>query len=169
MQRVVREYSPLTWKNCPIKTPMMIQMTIPKSNINMLTMSGMITANEEVSGEIEFSIDANKCSMDMKICEKYPGVTVREMCKKFKTKGAFYSSTFLSMKPPMQCPIKPGNYTMGDISIDLSVLSVLPLDGYIWVVNFKFLSVDGVQKTKKIAMCLNSETKISRTSRRSSA
>lgn len=165
----VRDYSPLRWENCPIKTPMAIQMSIPKSNINTLTMSGLIVATQEVPGEIEFTIEANKCTLDMKSCEKYTSVSVRDMCKKFESKGAFYSNAFASVQPPLQCPIKPGNYTMKESRFDLSLLSVLPLDGFIWVVTFKLISAESGSKKKKIAMCLNSETKIFRTSRRSSS
>lgn len=166
VQRMVRDYSPQKWENCPIQTPMSIQMSIPKSNINTLKMSGLITAAVEVPGDIELVVEANKCTLDMMTCEKYAGVSVRELCKRFKVKGAFYSNVIASIKPPLQCPIKAGNYTMEESTFDLSMLSVLPLDGYIWVVTFKLMSAEN-GKTKKIAMCLNSETKIFRTSRKS--
>lgn len=144
---------------------MTLSLAIPKVNIGSMKYSGVITVTEVVSGEIEFVLEASKCTLDMKTCDKYATVNFREMCKKFRDKNAFYSSVFENIKPSFNCPIQPGNYTVEEAVIDLTPVSFVPLDGFIWVVTFRFVSSEKGSKTKKIVMCLNSETKIFRTNK----
>ena len=141
-------------------------MKIPASNINVATFSGLITVKKDIHGDMEFVIESNRCSFDMKICEKYPGAHIRELCKIFNTKNAFYSSIFDNIEPPIKCPLKAGNYTIDETKLDLSALAVLPVDGYVWVSTLKILSEAG-NKKKRIVMCINTETKIIRTNIRS--
>lgn len=143
---------------------MMVNMSFPKTNINKIGYSGFINVSEEVTGEIELVVEASKCSLDMKNCEKYNNLKIVSMCDKFMDKGAFYSSALASINPPFQCPIKPGLYTLNEAALDLSLVSVLPLDGYVWVVTFKFLQAEKFKKMKKVVLCLNSEIKVVRSS-----
>lgn len=139
-------------------------MSFPNSNFNKLEYSGFITVSEEVAGEIEFLVEASKCSLDMKSCEKYNNVKIQSMCDRFMEKNTFYSSALASIHPQLKCPIKPGVYTLNEAAIDLSLISVIPLDGYVWVVTFKLLQAEKTKKMKKVVLCLNSETKIIRSS-----
>lgn len=125
--------------------------------------SGTIVVVEEVPGEIELVLESNKCSLDMKTCEKYDIINVREMCKKFQDKHAFYSNIFTHIKPTLECPIKPGNYTLEESSLDLRPFALFPVDGYIWVSSFKFVSGQKGIKGKKVVMCINAEVKILKT------
>lgn len=118
---------------------------------------------EEVLGDIEFVLGASKCTLDMKTCEKYPTTNIREMCKKFQERNAFYSSALSNFKPPLKCPLKPGNYTLSESRMDLAPVAFIPLDGFVWIVTFKFVSTEKVSQNKKIVMCLNSEVKIVKT------
>lgn len=145
---------------------MSISINIPKGGIGKIAYSGLITVTEEVPGDIELVVESSKCSLDMKDCEKYSNINIHGMCQKFNEKKAFYSGALASIKPPLKCPLKPGNYTLEESELDLTPVSMIPLDGFIWVVTFKFVSSEAGSKTKKIAMCLNSETKIVRTNKR---
>lgn len=148
---------------------MSINMSIPKMNIGSLKYSGVITATEKVIGDIEFALESSKCTSDLKTCEKYATVNFREMCKRFQEKNRFYSGLFENIKPPLSCPIQPGNYSIEEASIDLTPVSFVPLDGFTWLVTFKFVSSTKGSKVKKTVLCLNSETKIYRTNKQSLA
>lgn len=144
-----------------------VQLELPSTNINVVTFSGSVNISKEIKGDMELIIEANRCSLDRKTCEKYPGATVHRICKKFDEKNTFYSSFFENIKPAFKCPIKPGLYTVDQTKLDLNAISMLPLDGYLWVVTFKMLTADAGNKRKQTAMCLNSEIKVLRTSIRS--
>jgi hypothetical protein len=143
---------------------MLMSSGYPESNYNKISFNGTIKVNEEFNGDIDFSIEASRCSLDMKTCEKYSALIIREMCKKLKDKKAFYYSALEQISPPFQCPFKAGIYTIAPLSIDLSLLSLFSyLDGYVWVVTFRLVLYDSESKTKKTIFCINSETKITKT------
>lgn len=142
-----------------------MNLTIPKSDLNIVRVAAVILVTEEVKGDLSLLIETNKCSLDMKTCEKFTGVNVPDICKKFVDKNAFYSPVFEKIKPPFRCPLKPGLYTLEESVLDLFIISMMPLDGYIWVVKFQLISSQKGKKAKEIAMCLNSETKITRARR----
>lgn len=142
--------------------PMMLHLNFPEKNINKIMYSGYIEITEEITGEIELVLEVNKCDLEIKACEKYNSLKIGGMCQKFKDKNAFYSSGLSTIKPPLKCPIKPGNYSMENSAIDLSLVSVFPLDNFAWIVIFKFVAADS-NKSKKTVMCINSETKIFKT------
>ena len=162
MKRYGRDFKPQKWENCPTETLMTAQLRMPSSNINIITFSGYVNLTKDIQGDMELVIEANRCTLDLKTCEKYPGARIKELCKRFSEKNKFYSSVFENIKPPAKCPVKAGNYTLKETKLDLSALAVIPLDGYLWVVAFKILSTDPGTKKKRLVMCLNSETKISR-------
>lgn len=165
-KRFVRVYSPQKWDNCPLKMPIMVNLTIPKMNYVQVKYAGVVSVTEEVKGELEMVIEGFKCSLDMTDCQKYNSFNVGGMCQKFQNTNAFYSSFFNSIRPPWKCPIKPGNYTIEEGLFDLNLISLLSLDGYVWSATFKFVSGDKRSKNKKIVMCLNSETKIIKTNKK---
>jgi hypothetical protein len=143
---------------------MIVNMEASKSNVdNKITFSGHMRVLEEIFGEIDLVLETNRCSIDMKTCEKYTTINIREICKKFKEKNAFYSPAFLSFKPPLECPLKTANYTSPQSILNLALISLLPLDGYVWLVSIKFVSSDNQNKSKKIILCLNAEVEISKT------
>lgn len=162
LQGFTREYSPLKWEQCKLKTPMDIYANFEKSNINKVAYSGYIHVKEEITGELVLVLDTSRCSLDMKKCEKYSNRNFRNMCTRFHEQNKFYTSSFSNISPPFDCPIRPGNYSLGQSSVDLSLFSFLPLDGYIWVVNYRFVSIDEGGKSRRIVMCANSEIKIAK-------
>lgn len=142
-------------------------MTLPKTNTdNKIPFSGYIEVTEELQGEFEFVIEANRCSLDLKECTKYHTVNFRQICEKFVDPNPLYRGFFSNVKPPLKCPLKPGNYTLTDSMVDLSMISFFPIDGYIWVVTLSLVSSENGSKKKKVAMCVNAETKIVKVVRR---
>jgi hypothetical protein len=102
----------------------------PKSNIDKIDYSGYIIVKEEIKGDLVLVLDASRCSLDMKTCEKYSNRNFRDMCSRFHEKNAFYTSSFASINPPLDCPLQPGNYSLGESTIDLTLFSIFPYDGY---------------------------------------
>lgn len=150
------------YDNCPMNLPIILNMTTPSSNINKLDVEGHIYVMHDIVGDVELVVETNKCSVDMQKCDKYSTIIVRDMCKKFQEQNAFYSDVFRSIHPPFRCPIKKGNYTVSNSTFEMSRIAMLPLDGYVWVISFKWVSSINGEKPKKVILCLNSETKISK-------
>lgn len=146
--------------------PIMVNLTIPPINHVKIKYAVVITVSEEVKGDLEMVIEGFKCLLDMTGCEKYDSFNVPGMCQKFQDKNPLFTSFFHSFKPPWTCPIKPGNYTIEEGLLDLSLISLLSLDGYVWAATFKFVTGEKRSKNKKIVMCLNSETKIFKSSKK---
>lgn len=71
-----------------------------------------------------------------------------------------FSPVFSSFEPPLSCPVKAGNYTLKKIVIDLSIFSIFPMDGFVYVGNYQIVA--GKQKRKPV-LCINYETKIVKT------
>lgn len=142
--------------------PIIINISTPLSNINKLDVAGTLTVLHDITGHIELVVETVKCSPDMVKCDKYSTINIREMCKKFKDTNSFYSDVFRSINPPLICPLKQGNYTIGASTFHLERISMIPLDGYVWLITFKLVASDNGQKPKKFVLCLNSETKITK-------
>jgi len=115
---------------------------------------------QEIQGDIDFILESNRCSLDLKVCENYGIVNYKGLCQKFSDKTAIFSGFFSGFKPTLRCPVKPGNYTMDEISFDLAIIAMLPIDGSIWYTNTKLIASQNGSKKKKILLCMNSETKI---------
>lgn len=145
----------------------MLNLSFPPVNYVNIKYSGSINVTHEVKGDIELVMEGNRCTLDMKTCEKNNNLNVGGICQKFHDKNAFYSSLFDNIKPRLKCPIKPGIYMIEEGFLDLSLISLLPLDGYIYVCAFKLAYGEKGSRAKKVAMCLNTETKIFKTHKKS--
>lgn len=145
-----------------MELPMVVNLKMSSTNVDILTFSSITALSKDIVGEIELVFELNRCTFDMKTCEKYPGLVVRNLCKTLFEKGNHFSIVLERSKPPIRCPLKAGNYTLEETKIDLAFVSMFPLDGYVWVTTFKFLSSEPGSKKKQIVMCLNAETKIFR-------
>lgn len=146
-----------------MKTPMNIYPRFPAAPNHKVAFNGYIEASEDFTGELVLVLDTSRCSLDMKTCEKFSNRNIRNMCARFKEQNKFYSSAFANIKPPLVCPIKAGNYSLGDSSLDLSALALMPIDGYVWLIKYRLVSVEDGGKSRRIIMCVNSEIKIVRT------
>ena len=130
-----------------------------------MKLSGTMEVTEEVPGDLNLVVESNKCDLEMKSCVKYNTFNIGGVCQKFLDKKEFYSDVLSSITPPLKCPIKVGNYTLDERTLDLRIISFLPLDGYIWVNSYKLVSSQK-GKPKKVILCLNAEIKIMRTNKR---
>lgn len=157
----MRDYIPLHWQNCPVDVPMKIDLKMPKSNTNnTIRMNGTIYVSEKIIGEIDFILENNRCNLNLTSCEHFQNQNIPGICKMLKTKNAFYSKGFEGIKPQLFCPFEPGNYTIDDATFDVTLISMMPIDGYVWVTTFKLAAVTKGSKKKRLVMCANSETKV---------
>lgn len=82
----------------------------------------------------------------------------KDMCSKFI--DPLYASFFSRIQPPLKCPIAALNYTLLESTLDLTVVTFLPIDGFNIINSLKLVSIENGGKKKKVIFCLNSETKI---------
>lgn len=138
-----------------------MKINVPSSNLNnKIKLSADLTVLEKVNGPIDFSLESSRCSLDMKSCNKYETLNIKEACKKLTDKSTFFSKVLNNIQPPLTCPMMPGNYTIQDTELDLGVIAFLPLDGFIYTTILKLVSTDNESKTRKLAWCFKAETKI---------
>lgn len=147
-----------------MELPALVEWKIPHSSFyNKVLISGVMNVKEKIFGPLDFSIENNRCSLDMKNCEKGSTVKFKEICKKFADPSPFYSNLFKNVQPPLKCPIEPGNYSMEQAEVDISFAAFLPIDGYVHISTVKVSSALNGGKTRKIALCLSIETKVVKT------
>jgi hypothetical protein len=157
------------YQNCPAApgkspAPLTVYVTFPKTSYNEISYNdGFAILTEEItSTEVDLVLEGSRCSLDMKTCEKYPTLKVENLCRVIENKNAYYSPALEKLDPPVHCPVKPGNITIMKYFVDLKEFSLLPLDGYVFVLKVTLSSNDPKTKTKKLVMCLNAEMKITK-------
>lgn len=124
--------------------------------------SGYATISETVKGNLNLILDIQKCDFSMKSCDKYSTRNIPGICALVQLKDALFAEAFVNVVPKVECPLKPANYSLGTSAIDMKPFSLVQLDGFIWIVNFRLMSaVDGNSK-RKTALCVNSQTKVVR-------
>lgn len=135
-------------------------MVLPEST-DFAIISGLVTAIEDVPGDIDLVLESSRCDLDFKSCSRENTMNVKGMCKIFKEKNAFYSKIFQAFHPNFECyPFKAGNYTLRDTSLDLKFAKFLPIDNNIFVDTFKWITTDKRSRTKKVVMCFYLEVKV---------
>jgi hypothetical protein len=120
---------------------------------------------EDIIGELIIVLETSKCTLDMKTCEKCGTGNMKDVCTIISMKKFSLITKFLDTLTPsiMGCPVKAGNYTTLRSVFDLSPFALIPMDGYIWVVNAKLVSSENGGTRKKILLCVNIEVKIMKT------
>jgi len=117
--------------------------------------------HEDVVGPIEANFDRHRCDLQMKKCEKYPMVTSSGICEILQDKKSIFYGMFSHFQPPLDCPIKAGKYIVPPTTIDLTIIQMLPSDGFYWISTIRLFS----GRERKIALCIRTETKVTRARR----
>lgn len=152
----MRDYQVQQFENCQKDLPMLIDFKMPKSNLGeKYPLSGMLVILEKISGPISLSLENSRCDLEMKNCGKGTNFNLKEVCKTLINPSPKYSN----IEPPLKCPIESGNYTIKPMEVDLKLISLLPIDGYIHTTTVK-LSGTLNGKPKKVVFCMKGETKI---------
>lgn len=151
-----------SWQNCPGNQSIkfFVEINTSAAVANKIFFSAHFEVAKKISGPLEFLIDNNRCDVAMEQCEKYPGYKFNELCQKLRNKNAFYSGALSSFLPPFVCPILPQKYFAPNSSIDLTVISTMPISGYVWNVALKIVSGEGVKR--ETVLCVMAEVKIMR-------
>lgn len=136
---------------------MQLYAKFPNTCVNIVEFSGLLTVTEEIYGELVLSSEFSRCSLDMKKCEQYSKRNFRDFCNKYMTNNILFSPAFGNVEPQITCPVKPGNYTVKHTVFDLTLFSMLSLDGFVYI--GKIEMVVGVTK-RKPALCFQIETKV---------
>jgi hypothetical protein len=164
-----RNYQIQNFQNCPTApgkspAPLTVYATFPATSYNKFSYNdafGILT-EEITSTEVDLVIEGNRCSLDIKTCEKYPTIKVENLCMHVERKNAYYSAILEKFEPRLHCPVKPANYTIMKYFFDLKSIALLPLDGYVFVLKVTLASKDPKTKKKKLVGCANIEIKITR-------
>lgn len=151
-----------SWENCPGNQPVQFHANLSAAGaiVNKIFYSAYIDVLKEVNGPMELTMLINKCDTDMKKCESRPTIKFADICPGLKDKKSFYYGALANIKPPFSCPGKAQRYVAQNASVDLSVMSFLPVSGFIWKVTVRITSV--AAKTREVLMCTLMDVKIQR-------
>jgi hypothetical protein len=134
---------------------------VPEKNLNhIVTIGGSFEVFEKLYGPIDMSTEINRCTLDMKTCDNFMNLNIRNLCAKFKDPNQVYSKLVERVLPPLKCPITPGNYTVQRTDVDLKMVSFLPMDGFVYTLLTKTITTDPVKKTRITASCTIFEGKV---------
>jgi hypothetical protein len=162
-QKYIREYNITKYEPCATGYPLKIDWKIASPVFNdKITFSGLMTVFEKISGPLHMSLVVSRCTLDLKTCRNYNTFNMKEVCKKFSDTAQFYSNVFTTIKPPLKCPLLPGNYTQTETTLSFQIVEFLPIDGYIYTVIANLASTEKDRKTTKISYCMKMEVKITK-------
>jgi hypothetical protein len=160
-QKFVREITFQKYEDCSKESLTHLDLKILKSNVtNIIRGSAEFTIAEKINGPILVSLDASRCSLDMQNCEKFMTYNFKQVCKKLAGSAILFKNVINAITPRLICPIVPGLYSVAESTIDVSVFALVPLDGYVYVINVKAVSGDKESSTRKMAFCYNMEAKV---------
>lgn len=137
-----------------------MNLNLPKESSDFGVLSGTVQVKEDIFGDLDFALEASRCSVGLKECEKYGNLNSKGLCKKLKEKNAIYSPFIRSFQPNFECPIKAGNYTMPETTIDLRFAKIFPVDGFVFISTWKWVALDRKAKLKRTVMCYYLEVQI---------
>lgn len=120
-----------------------------------------MNVTKKIMGPLEIIIDVNRCDLEMKHCEKYPGHHFKEVCKRLMDTKSFYYGSLSGVQPPLVCPMLPQLHEVKNQLLDLSAISLIPISDYIWIATIKMISSSDT-KRKEVQLCLLVEMKITR-------
>lgn len=155
-----RVYNGCKLLQCPLDTPIKVNFTVPDVFYDSVDISANISVLEKISGDLDFVVTGNKCTLDLKTCTKINNINVKGMCQKFTEKSAFFSNVFSSIHPSIDCPLLKNNYTLPQSTLDLKFARIFSIEGYIITITFKLVSTDKKSKLKHTVLCVTMEVKV---------
>jgi hypothetical protein len=139
----------------------LVQVDVPEKNLNdILTIGANFSISEKLYGPMDASYEINRCTFDMKNCEKFININARQICQKFYNTSTMIGQAVANISPPIKCPIEAGNYTMRRIHSDLKRFSFLPIDGFNLNMIIKFVTTVPATKARVVASCIKLEMKV---------
>jgi hypothetical protein len=149
------------FESCSKDGLIFVQPDIPEKNLNdILTLGGNFSISEKLFGPIEAACELYRCSLDMKTCEKFLNVKVRQICQKFQNSSTIIGKGVANVTPPIKCPMEAGNYTLKKTDADLKRISFLPFDGFILNMVVKIITSVPARKARVVASCIKMEVKV---------
>lgn len=122
------------------------------SRANRIFFNGNINIIEVIKGPLELVVTVNKCDQDMKKCEKLPPQVFKHICSRLRDTKTFYYGALSKVNPPIECPVQPQKYKADNSTVNLTPLTYLPMEGFIWMTTTKFFGGEN----RKVALCLES-------------
>lgn len=105
-----------------------------------------------------------KCTIDLTRCDYYDTYKMSNICPKLIEKNAMWSKYLAAIRPPLDCPIRAGEYQLVNGTSDITLASHLPIDGNRWITNMKVFESVTNSSTGKIQQeqvwCLDSDVRI---------
>lgn len=128
----------------------MYQMTSNSSDglPNRIRYSGFLDVTRDIFGPLELWVEINRCDIAMRNCEKFPTQKFSKLCQRVTDTKTFYYGAVSTVEPKISCPIRAQRYVSTNSTVDLSVISMLPLSGSVFIGKMWIMSGEG----KKIEM-----------------
>lgn len=151
-----------TFENCPGNFSAINQMTSNSSDglPNRIRYSGFLDVVREIFGPLELWVDINRCDIAMKNCEKLPTQKFNRLCHRLTDKKTFYYGAVSTVEPKLACPLRVHRYVSTNSTIDLTMISMLPLSGSVFIGKMWMMSGEG--KKSEMVQCATIELMIVR-------
>lgn len=131
---------------------------------NVFTINSDVIVKETISEQLQLEVTVDRCETNRAQCESFDQLVIKNLCEKLDN-TPFGQEFKAKVKPNLKCPIKKGNYTIEKCSLDLNLISHLPLDGFRWAVWLRIWDVS--ERPKKILItCLEGQVRVMLNSRR---
>lgn len=115
----------------------------------------------------QIQVNAKGCDLHMNRCDNQHTLYLPDLCKIANQKSQIWNEAFTHIHPKMNCPLKPPNYRFVNATMDISFISHLPLDGFIWTITIKtFKPIPNIRHKKRMVFCLMAEGSILRVNRK---
>lgn len=151
-----------SFESCPGNFSGVYQMTSNSSDglPNRIRYSGILNVVNDIFGPLELWVEINRCDIAMKNCEKFPTQKFNRLCQRLTDTNTFYYGAVSTVEPKLACPLRAQRYTSTNSTLDLSVISMLPLSGSVFMGKMWVMSGEG--KKSEMVQCATIELMIVR-------
>ncbi|XP_037034117.1 uncharacterized protein LOC119072897 [Bradysia coprophila] len=113
----------------------------------------------DVTNPIQFHIKYSKCTLENEgnNCDDHETAKFDNICDVLADRNAPWSELLKLIKPRLMCPIRKGLYTIRNGSLDLSMFSRLPIDGYRYVTTLSLYETPKGDSHHLQLACLDSD------------
>jgi hypothetical protein len=98
----------------------MLELIIPKnSTVGSISIGLNLRILETLNPPLSLSTEVDRCTSDLKTCEKFYSGNTKKLCAKLKNPNSLVTKLTETIEPRLKCPIEPGNYSTKPFDMDI--------------------------------------------------
>lgn len=116
-----------------------------------LSLSGDIIISERLPMNIEIELSFTSCSLDRVRCTSLKKISVPKICEKMATNTSIAYRLTRGILPTLKCPIAAGTYHLMMTKNISLVVSLLPLEAYLFVIRAEAFEKNSRKRVRPLA------------------